>query len=80
MTVTVLLRNRLEAGRLQVPATHFLSPTWPGVLSSKGREMFHFLLSFSLTRLKGPLSLCWSGHHSQRPEEALLGPREARAS
>ena len=42
--------------------------------------MFHFLLSFSLTRLKGPLSLCWSGQHSQRLEEALCGPREARAS
>ena len=62
-----------------MPATHFLSPTWPGVLSAKGREMFHFLLSFSLTRLKGPLSLCWSGQPSQRPEEALRGPREARA-
>ena len=62
-----------------MPATHFLSPTWPGVLSAKGREMFHFLLSFSLTRLKGPLSLCWGGQPSQRPEEALRGPREARA-
>lgn len=64
-----LLRNRLEVGsnkhlgQLQVPGSHFFSPTWPRAISPEVWELSHFLSSFSLTRFKGPQSFCW---HSQR--------------
>lgn len=65
------LGNRLEVessahlGQLQVPGSHFLFLIWPRTISPLRWELFHFLLSFSLTRFKRPLSFCWHCQHLQ---------------